>query len=84
MFGYALLLSLAFLFSTHHHHSTHLLKPCRRSLHTISQVLPRMRSARRLAHTQRKLVLGIETSCDDTAVAIVSSEREIVAEAISF
>ncbi|MEM6474749.1 MAG: tRNA (adenosine(37)-N6)-threonylcarbamoyltransferase complex transferase subunit TsaD [Pseudomonadota bacterium] len=37
------------------------------------------------AHTQRgtKLVLGIESSCDETAVALVRSDRTIVAQRIA-
>lgn len=40
---------------------------------------------RRLSNSSLKLtfkVLGIETSCDDTGVAIVDSERRLLADAI--
>ncbi|MFH4978546.1 hypothetical protein AB6A40_005255 [Gnathostoma spinigerum] len=45
--------------------------------HTISFTFGLMKS-----HIRRKVtvVLGIETSCDDTAVAVVSSERRILSE----
>ncbi|MDJ0642364.1 MAG: tRNA (adenosine(37)-N6)-threonylcarbamoyltransferase complex transferase subunit TsaD [Erythrobacter sp.] len=33
--------------------------------------------------SERKIVLGIESSCDETAVALVNSEREIVAQRIA-
>ena len=32
---------------------------------------------------RRCLILGIETSCDDTAAAVVSAEGEILGESIS-
>lgn len=43
------------------------------------------RSNRLLLHTQRLNynVLGIETSCDDTCAAIVSSEGKILSEIVS-
>ncbi|MEM6267634.1 MAG: hypothetical protein AAF707_08920, partial [Pseudomonadota bacterium] len=31
----------------------------------------------------RQIVLGIESSCDETAVALVSSERQILSERIA-
>lgn len=33
--------------------------------------------------SERKIVLGIESSCDETAVALVSTEREIIAQRIA-
>ncbi len=38
---------------------------------------------RRGAQNARMIVLGIESSCDETAVAVVSSEREILAQRIA-
>ncbi len=32
--------------------------------------------------TRAKVVLGIETSCDETAVALVDAERHVLAEAV--
>lgn len=42
-----------------------------RTLHTNTVVL------------QRKLVLGIETTCDETAAAVVSSEKEVLGESVA-
>ena len=33
--------------------------------------------------TKPRIVLGIESSCDETAVALVTSERQILAERIA-
>ena len=36
-----------------------------------------------MGHTRARIVLGIESSCDETAVALVTSERVILAERIA-
>src|SRR4051812_44388410 len=61
----------------HHHHQSISLKMFRfLSARTISS---------KIINVTKKdtfNVLGIETSCDDTAVAIVNSDRQIISEAI--
>ncbi|KAK5646034.1 hypothetical protein RI129_004498 [Pyrocoelia pectoralis] len=43
----------------------------------------RINSFRRYSNTKRSLILGIETSCDDTGCAIVDSEGNILGEALN-
>jgi N6-L-threonylcarbamoyladenine synthase len=46
-------------------------------------MLGSLRLSRRYLSTQRRLILGIETSCDDTGVAIVDDQGTVVFEALS-
>lgn len=48
----------------------------------LSRRLSCLLSRRFFSSQRRRLVLGIETSCDDTSAAIVSSEREILSEVV--
>ena len=36
-----------------------------------------------MGHSPPKIVLGIESSCDETAVALVTSERVVLAQRIA-
>ena len=50
------------------------------SVHSLSALLPRGIGRRTFQRGIR--VLGIESSCDDTGVAVVSHDKKILAEAL--
>ena len=45
-------------------------------------VLPRAKLSASAAQSKRKLVLGIETTCDDTGAAVVDNNGNILSDAL--
>jgi len=46
------------------------------------KVLPRAKLSASTAQSKRKLVLGIETTCDDTGAAVVDNNGNILSDAL--